>query len=200
MTILLVRHGETQDNARHIFQNPDSALSDRGHFQAEKLAARLNQRTISDIICSDYLRTKQTADHTAKLTGLKPRFTELLRERNFGDLRGRAYADLNFDPFAVDYQPINGEGWSSFNERVERAWALITSVVETATADVLVVTHGFVCRSIILNHAQLSGDLKIPDRWGNTSLSEIGHQAPWPIYRLNCTSHLNLNSLPSAQA
>ena len=191
MTILLVRHGETVDNASHTFQQPNSPLSDNGKRQADQLSLRLAGTNISDIICSDYLRTKQTASYAAKRAGLEPVYSELLRERNFGDLRGRPYAALAFDPFALDYQPVNGEGWEAFDTRVAQAWGLITTLADQAQGDVLVITHGFVCRSIVSNHTRLEGKAELPLRWGNTSLTAIEAVSPWRVRDLNCIRHLD---------
>ena len=41
MTILLVRHGETDSNAARILQRTDVPLNERGMRQAERLARRL---------------------------------------------------------------------------------------------------------------------------------------------------------------
>ena len=41
MTILIVRHGETDGNAARILQRPDVPLNERGMRQAEQLARRL---------------------------------------------------------------------------------------------------------------------------------------------------------------
>jgi probable phosphoglycerate mutase len=200
MTIFLVRHGETVDNASHTFQHPDSPLSENGNAQAAQLAQRLTQAKISDILCSDYLRTKETASYIVERTGLQPNYTELLRERNFGDLRGRPYAQLDFDPFAADYQPINGENWPVFDARIALAWDHVASVAAQAEGDVLIVTHGFVCRSIVANHTNIMVGLEIPTRWGNTSLTEIDAASPWPLIRLNCTAHLDSPTDQSGQA
>jgi len=40
MTILVVRHGETDGNAARILQRPDVPLNERGLRQAEQLAQR----------------------------------------------------------------------------------------------------------------------------------------------------------------
>ena len=199
MTIFLVRHGETVDNASHTFQMPDSPLSDNGNIQAVQLAERLAQSEISDIVCSDYLRTKQTASYIVEKLGIQPNYTELLRERNFGELRGRPYAELKFDPFGLDYQPINGENFQSFDARIALAWDLITALVARAKGNVLIVTHGFVCRSIVANHTRLAAGFEAPNRWGNTSLTEISAASPWTLIRLNCTAHLDRFTDPSGQ-
>ncbi len=200
MTILLLRHGETIDNASHTFQMPDSRLSENGNEQAAQLAERLVHTNINHILCSDYLRTKETARYIAKQSGLEPIYTELLRERNFGELRGRPYADLDFDPFALAYQPVNGESWPSFDARTSLAWDQIVALAAQAKGDVLVVTHGFVCHSIIANHTHLEAGLEIPTRWGNTSLTEIESVSPWSIIKLNCTAHLGRSAESSGPA
>jgi len=191
MTIFIVRHGETLDNVSRTFQTPESPLSDNGNTQAEQLSLRLGQADLSDIVCSDYLRTKETASYVVSKTGITPIFSELLRERNFGELRGRPYAELSFDPFALSYQPINGENWDAFNQRVARAWQFIVDVTKHAEGNVLVVTHGFVCRSIVANHTSLGDDIVIPTRWGNTSLTEIESAPSWRVTRINCVDHLS---------
>lgn len=198
MTILLVRHGETNDNASHTFQMPDSPLSANGNQQAEQLSTRLVNFDISDIICSDYLRTRETASFTSKKLGIEPHYTEVLRERNFGDIRGRPYAELDFDPFALNYVPVNGESWGVFDERVARTWDIISAKASKAKGDVLVVTHGFVCRSMVANHTTLDNGLEVPARWGNTSLTEIESGSPWAVLRLNCVAHLGIGGANDA--
>jgi broad specificity phosphatase PhoE len=200
MTILLVRHGETVDNASHIFQMPDSLLSENGNEQAAQLAERIAHTNTSDILCSDYLRTKETASYIVSRTKIEPNYLELLRERNFGELRGRPYADLDFDPFALDYQPTNGESWPCFEARISLVWNHIVTRAAQAKGDVLVVTHGFVCHSIIANHARLMAGQEAPTRWGNTSLTEIEAALPWQIIRLNCTEHLGRSTESSGRA
>lgn len=190
MTILLVRHGETVDNASRTFQMPTSRLSDNGNTQASLLAKRLADTNISDIVCSDYVRTKETASYVAEQLGIEPDYTELLRERSFGDIRGRPYNELTFDPFASNYQPVNGESLSVFDARVARAWNYIALLAAKAKGDVLVVTHGFVCRSIVANHVSLVEGLEVPEQWGNTSLTQIESISPWLVSSLNCVDHL----------
>ena len=46
MTILLVRHGETDGNAARILQRPDVPLNERGMRQAEQLAQRLSREAL----------------------------------------------------------------------------------------------------------------------------------------------------------
>src|SRR5260370_24816786 len=102
MTILLVRHGETDGNAARVLQRPDVPLSDRGLRQAEQLARRLSALGFVGILCSDLLRARMTAAPLAARSGVAIEHSPLLQERNFGDLRGMAYAALTEDPFGPD--------------------------------------------------------------------------------------------------
>src|SRR5204862_7773883 len=99
MSIFLIRHGETTGNAARIVQRPDIPLSPRGEAQAERLARRLAREGITTILSSDLKRAAMTAEHLSRAVALGITFEPLLHERNFGDIRGTAYAALGFDPF-----------------------------------------------------------------------------------------------------
>src|SRR5882724_4191871 len=103
MTILLVRHGETDGNAARILQRPDVPLNERGMRQAEQLARRLLARGFDCIVCSDLLRARMTAAPLATRSGIAIEECPLLQERNFGDVRGVPYAELAEDPFGPDF-------------------------------------------------------------------------------------------------
>ena len=105
MAILLIRHGETDSNAARIVQTPDIPLSARGIAQAERLAQRLAGLGVSRILSSDLTRAVMTAERLRAATGAPIAFDAGLQERNFGDVRGRAYAELGVDILAPDYEP-----------------------------------------------------------------------------------------------
>src|SRR5690606_9660041 len=76
--IVLVRHGETEGNARRVMQLPDTPLSSVGLAQAERLAERLAGMGIAHILCSDLLRARMTALPIARRTGTQVEFSPLL--------------------------------------------------------------------------------------------------------------------------
>ena len=190
-SILLIRHGETHGNAVRIVQRPDIPLSERGRAQAERLARRLADAGIAGILSSDLARAAMTADCLARATGVGVRFEPLLHERNFGDIRGTAYADLGFDPFEPDYAPPNGEHWDVFHARVDRAWARVREVAAETPGHLAVVTHGLVCRSLAARHLALPEGAVTPERWENTSVTIVEGRAPWRVQLLNCCAHLD---------
>ena len=190
MLIFLIRHGETPGNARRIVQRPGIPLSRRGVAQAERLARRLGREGIARILSSDLARAAMTAERLRQVTGAPVQFDPLLQERNFGDLRGTAYADLGFDMFAPDYAPPNGETWEVFHARVDRAWALVQETAAATSGHLAVVTHGLVCRSLASRHLILPAGQDVPERWENAALTIIEGPAPWRVRLLNCIAHL----------
>ena len=190
--LFLIRHGETEGNALRIVQHPHVPLSPRGLVQAERLARRLAAEGIARIVASDYARAVTTAEHLQRATGAPLVIEPLLRERNFGDLRGRPYAELGFDMFEPDYAPPNGETWPMFHERVDRAWAKVQELAAaTSDGSLAVVTHGLVCRSLAARHLILGDGVVAPERWENTSLTIVDWPAPWRVRLLNCVTHLD---------
>jgi broad specificity phosphatase PhoE len=189
MSILIVRHAETVHNAARVMQGPDSVLSELGRSQASRLAARLTQHPIRRILASDYQRAFETAGYISARSGISVEPEPLLRERDFGDLRGVAYREIGFDAFAADYVPPNGEGWPAFFERVARAWEKVTRAATETDGDLLVVTHGLVCQALADRHlsCQASGPASLSM---NSALTEVDSTPPWTVRRLNCAAHL----------
>ena len=202
MSIFLIRHGETLGNASRAVQMPDNPLSPRGAAQAERLARRLEREGIALILSSDYARAVTTADYLRRTTGAPVRYSPLLQERNFGDLRGTPYGELGFDMFEPDYAPPNGETWPMFHDRVDRAWTRVQELAAATTGGSLaVVTHGLVCRSLAARHLILADGEAAPERWENTSLTIVDCPAPWRVRLLNCVAHLDgLDTAPRADA
>lgn len=131
MAVLFIRHGETNSNAERRVQVPETPLSERGLLQAEQLAERFaNDKSfeVVKIITSDYTRAVQTADAVSKALDMPVAYERLLRERNFGKLRGELNHDLQMngiDVLGELYTPPDGESWDMFRERMELAWEVI---------------------------------------------------------------------------
>ena len=190
MTILLVRHGETDGNAARILQRPDVPLNDRGMRQAEHLARRLAADRFVHILCSDLVRARMTAAPLAACSGIAIEEHPLLQERNFGDLRGTPYAALSEDPFGPHFAPPNGEDWPTFHARVAEAFALIVNRRRSVGGILVVVTHGLVCRALVERHASVPADVVCPERFDNTSITILHEDAPHGVSLMNCTRHL----------
>ena len=190
MTILVVRHGETDGNTARILQRPDVPLNQRGIHQAQRLARRLFAHGFVHVLCSDLLRAQMTAAPLAAGSGVTIEENPLLQERNFGDLRGRAYDALPENPFGPDVVPPNGEDWPRFHARVADAFALIVKRRRAVNGTLVVVTHGLVCRALVERHALVPAGLVVPERFDNTSVTDLHEDAPHEVNLVNCTRHL----------
>jgi probable phosphoglycerate mutase len=105
--LIAVRHGETTWNVDGRIQGHlDIGLNDAGRAQARKVAAALaGSEPISHIYSSDLSRALDTARTLADQTGVPLTATAALRERCFGALQGRTFADI------TTADPEQGERW-----------------------------------------------------------------------------------------
>ncbi len=128
-----LRHGQTECNARRIFQSVDEPLSALGLQQAERAAQLLAGEDIRSIVASSVFRALTTAQIVARPHGIEPLVLDDLRERHFGNLIGTSSAQIDWA-----CEPEGGETLAQFVERKRTA-------IETALAQpdpVLIVAHG----------------------------------------------------------
>jgi probable phosphoglycerate mutase len=128
-----LRHGQTEGNARRIFQAIDTPLSVLGLQQATRAAELLAGEPIRSVVCSDAKRAFDTAHTVAAGLRIAPLVQTSLRERNFGALIGTSSADLNWA-----CEPEGGETLAQFVARKRAA----LEVALAHPAPVLVVAHG----------------------------------------------------------
>lgn len=146
-TILLVRHGETEDNARQIMQGQTHGnLNEQGREQARQVALRLQSEKIDAFVSSDLRRAVQTAEIIAAPHGLPISQTPLLRERDWGGFTGRFIPDLK------------GEVWPDDIESEEalllRARSLLLYITVTYPGQrVVAVGHGIINKAILAVYA-----------------------------------------------
>jgi probable phosphoglycerate mutase len=201
VSIYLIRHGETAGNRARIVQLPDIPLSERGIAQARLLAARLASAGIAHILSSDLPRARMTAEPLAHTTDLDIHLDPDLQERNFGDLRGTPYTDLEatgIDLFAPHTAPPGGETWKAFHERVDRLWQRATQLAAEVDGHLALVTHGLVCHSIAARLVEPPSTIARdsygsdgpPLRFGNTAVSVLKGPSPWRFDLFACTAHL----------
>ncbi len=192
MALLLIRHGETDLNAAQVVQFPETPLGNHGILQAEQLGQSLTRRSVELVLTSDYQRARTTAERVAQHTGANLIESTQLRERNFGEIRGKPYTDFgDLDIFALDYKPPGGESWEDFHTRVDIAWNEITSHAQALSGDLAVVTHGLVLRSLLERRLDVSDhtlgtDLVV----ANTSVTIVDRDPPWRVVELASVEHL----------
>lgn len=99
MKLILVRHGETVENALGINQGHlPGRLNENGINQAECLAEKLKNRKIDYIYSSDLARAADTAKIIAKFhPNVSIELVELLRELYMSGFQGRPHVDLDWN-------------------------------------------------------------------------------------------------------
>jgi len=146
-TILLVRHGETFDNARQIMQGQvQGDLNERGREQALQVARRLAGEQIDVIVSSDLRRAVQTAEVIAAPHGLPVNQTALLRERDWGSFTGRYIPDLQGLEWPDDIE--------SEIDLLARARSFILYITATYPGKrVVAVGHGIINKAVLAIYA-----------------------------------------------
>lgn len=200
MTLLLIRHGETPLNISRVLQPADTPLSRRGQAQACALAQRLAGAGIAGIVSSDLPRARQTAAAVAAACGLPVTPLPLLQERNFGQLRGRAYDALDFDPLVMSEAPPGGESQAAFALRAAAAFEALLPLRRQAGGPLAVVTHGLVLREWLLHGPLQLADLPPPRHLGNTSITIVTARPPHRVLRVNDTEHLDPETADNPRA
>jgi len=190
MSIVLIRHGETDLNATRVLQWPDTPLGERGRTQARALGVRFAAARPAAIVSSDMARARQTAEAISVATGLPVAESPLLRERNFGVLRGRRFDDLGYDPIHDERAPPEGESMAEFRARVAQALEWVRAVRRQSAGDLLVVTHGLVIRVLLAEHAAFPAGTTPPERLSNTSVSILLAEPPHAVSLVDCCRHL----------
>ena len=151
-TVLLVRHGVTQQSIEHRFSGrngQDPPLIDQGWAQAQAVAAELVRRGGADLVVSSpLLRTRQTAKTISDHLGL-PAAAVLpeLAEADFGRWDSLTFSEVNeLSPGRLrawlaspDLPPPGGESYSAVARRVESGLSLLLE--RYAGKRVVVVSH-----------------------------------------------------------
>jgi broad specificity phosphatase PhoE len=155
--LYLVRHGATQLTAEDRFAGDIGVdLSADGRSQAERLAVRVRDHSISAIYSSPLSRAVETARIIATGCGLEPRLSDGLREIHHGHWEGLTrqevetgfaaeYAAWEEDPFT--FAPEGGESGVSVLARALPALREI--VVRHAGLNVLAVSHKATIRLLL---------------------------------------------------
>ncbi|HEU0165066.1 MAG TPA: histidine phosphatase family protein [Thermomicrobiales bacterium] len=162
-TLYLVRHGQTEGNAKHLFiGSTDLPLDPLGERQAVQVGDHFATIEIDHLVSSPMLRARQTAAEISRSTGKEIEIVHTLSEIDFGAIEGSTieqvvtqYPELRSrldDPDDLDVQWPDGESRRGFNDRILTSFLGILEQYVNKT--VAVVCHGGVIGSFI---AQVEG-------------------------------------------
>ncbi len=201
MTLLyFARHGETDDNARSVFQGQTGkGLNPRGRAQARRLAERMHKSRVTSIFTSDLERAVETALIVGTACGIEPAMDRDLREVDVGSWSGKSHDEIRElypDEWAawsngLDARRGGGETYGELADRVERA---VVRICATDARDpVLVVSHGGAIKSYVSKILGVSAQgLRALAGVGNAGLTiiERDDRGRMRLHAWNDTAHL----------
>ena len=155
MTIVMVRHGETDWNREDRFQgHSDPPLNDRGRSQARALAQALGGLEAAALYSSPLARAHETAIILAERLRLEVQMRDDLREVDVGSWSGltRSEAEARF-PAGYRRWLEFGHGWDdgeTYQELGLRVLSEVRRIAEDHPGErVVAVTHGGPIRSAL---------------------------------------------------
>ena len=175
--IIAVRHGETAWNVDTRIQGHlDIALNDTGHWQARQVARALADEPLAAVYTSDLQRAHATAQAIAQASGAPLVAEPGLRERSFGELEGRTFAEIEAglpeqarrwrqrDPH---FAPTGGETLVQLRERIAATTHRLAA--QHTEQLIVLVAHGGVLD--MLYRLATGLDLQAPRTWLVTNAS-----------------------------
>ena len=163
MVFYLVRHGETDWNARRIVQgSTDIPLNARGLEQAASAREEMKDLPIDVIYSSPLSRARVTAEIINEYHQVPIIPEARLREREFGIFEGKAYEDY---PSALfwDYEKnLRFDGAETVKEVFERIYACLDDIRAAQKGKcVMLAMHGGAARAVYSYFHRASADAKL---------------------------------------
>lgn len=154
MDIIMLRHGQTEDNVRKVFSRDGCNLTEKGEMQVKNSLKYLKELNIETIYCSPLERTRSTLKLIKSELMINTVYDNSIVEVDFGEFKGKSYNECieifnanvkewEKDPFHI--APLNGESISKAYKRVK---AFIDKLIKKQE-NVLLVTHDGVIRLVL---------------------------------------------------
>ena len=197
---VLLRHGQTPMSVQKRYAGrTDVPLTDVGAQQAAAAAKRLASADLGAIVASPLLRTVQTAQAVAAVTGAAVVTDDGFRETDFGAWEGLTFAEVRerwpsemtawlADPAVA---PPDGESFAQVSERVTAA--LHRVLAERAGQAVLIVSHVTPIKTLVAAALLAPPAALFRMHLDVAALSEIDWYPDGPavLRTYNDTAHLN---------
>lgn len=169
--LIVLRHGETAWNQDTRIQgHTDIALNETGRWQAKQLAQALAHEPLSAVYASDLCRAFATGQAVAHAQGLEVVVNTGLRERCFGMLEGKTWAEIEAQHPAEavlwrtrvpHWAPLGGESLVTLQARV---LSTLNALAHRHMGEhIALVAHGGVLDAIY--RAATGLDLQAPRSW-----------------------------------
>lgn len=147
MDLILIRHGESEDNINKRFSSDTTVLTEKGIQQIKKTKELLKDYEYSKVFFSPLARTRQTHE----ILGIPGIPNESIREMNFG-----IFAGYTFDQFTLKY-PEESKKWvdDPFNFNIPNGENIIQTYdrlvgfldsIKNSNENIVLVTHEGIIR------------------------------------------------------
>ncbi len=202
-TIYLVTHTESTHHLDDLVGGWfDSELTERGHKQAQAVAAALAQRCKRALVySSDLARATQTATPIAAALAGEITTSADLRELSCGIAEGRPQswldARIQFPPkdtTRIDHRIV--EGAESRRDVAVRTARFVSGLLDQAPDTAVVVTHGFAASFVVAAWLGMPSEAAayVEFEFSPGGITTLEMRAPWgnrTLLSLNETRHLD---------
>jgi len=160
MKLIIVRHIETEANAKKIFSGwSNYDITQNGFMQISKLKKELKNKHVDYIISSTLYRAYYTALEISKVINAKIVLDDRIKEINFGVFDGKTIEEIKekyYDEYLLwmeNYKKYcfpDGECYTSFFKRIDEFLNELDNMKKY-----IIVTHGGVINYITGNNLNL---------------------------------------------
>ncbi len=195
MTVILVRHGESEGNIRRLMQGQlDLPLTEVGREQARLVAARIASMPVSAVYASPLSRAFETAEVIAMHHALPVQPVEALQEGGWGEAQGLTWAEVTARWRVDDGRSLaevipGAEATGALRARAARA---IDALLDRHDDGVAVcVSHAGTIAQVIAHLIGMPEGHLPRMSTGNTAVTVVEGRASEPVIRLlNDMCHL----------
>jgi len=145
MKLILARHGETEENVKHVLMGKSGGkLSENGIKQAKNLGKHLKENHKIDMVfCSPLDRCVETLEHILSEYPIEGEIimSKLLEERDFGEYTGLEASLVDWEEFEKN-EKDEKRGVENFESVKKRVHLFLEDLkLENSEATVLVLSH-----------------------------------------------------------
>jgi len=174
ITVVLVRHGETDFNRQDLVQgSSDICLNDLGIQQSNLLGAHLANEKYTQVYSSDLKRAERTCEIILEHSNSPVPQIKLdpdLREKDFGVYEGQPNKEMHNAAkesrgSVMQFHPPGGESHKETMDRVMTFFEKLCKISDEADAEskenILVVSHGMLIMTLLMHLHSKKNEYKV---------------------------------------
>ena len=155
MRLLITRHGQTRENIDGTIQGKNHGnINEMGFKEISSLIERLKKEKIDLIISSDIPRCKLTTQEIIKKINTPVEYSELIREKDNGELVGKKHQEIDWDDLGDDFETRKAPNGENLQEVLERGRKFFNGLIDkygNTNKTILIVSHGAFLKVFIGN-------------------------------------------------